>query len=138
MSERSSSRLRRLAAPLALAAVLATGCGDGTEESAQEGETPPLADHPGAGAYAEHCASCHGTDLRGTDQGPSHLSQVYEPGHHPDWSFELAIREGVRGHHWSFGDMPPIEGISADEIDDVIAYVRAVQDAEGFEPYPPS
>ncbi|MEN8239719.1 MAG: cytochrome c, partial [Actinomycetota bacterium] len=28
--------------------------------------------------YQASCASCHGTDLRGTDKGPSHLSVVYE------------------------------------------------------------
>ena len=34
--------------------------------------------------YAANCAECHGADLRGTDKGPSHLSEVYEPGHHAD------------------------------------------------------
>ena len=49
-------------------------------------------------------------------------------------AFEVAIRDGVRAHHWDFGDMPPIEGLSGTEVDDIIAYVRAVQDAEGSSP----
>ena len=91
----------------------------------------------GAEIYAQSCASCHGDDLRGTDRGPSHLSIVYEPGHHSDESFRAAIREGSPQHHWRFGDMPPVEGLDDAEIDAVIAYVREVQEREGFEPYPP-
>ena len=91
----------------------------------------------GAEVYAESCASCHGADLRGTDRGPSHLSTVYEPGHHSDESFRAAIRDGAPQHHWRFGDMPPVEGLDDDQIDAVIAYVREVQEREGFEPYPP-
>lgn len=91
----------------------------------------------GAEVYAESCASCHGADLRGTDRGPSHLSIVYEPGHHSDESFRAAIRDGSPQHHWRFGDMPPVEGLDDDQIDAVIAHVREVQEREGFEPYPP-
>lgn len=92
----------------------------------------------GQAIYAARCASCHGADLRGTDRGPSHLSKVYEPGHHGDASFKAAIEKGSRQHHWDFGDMPPVAGLSPDEIAAVIAYVRSVQGAQGFEPYPPS
>ena len=137
MRDSSPHRFWRLTTMLALVATVVTACGDDSPDPTGTGGSPPLPDQRGAGAYAEHCASCHGADLRGTDQGPSHLSQVYEPGHHPDWSFEVAIREGVRAHHFDYGDMPPVEGISDTEVADIIAYVRAVQDAEGFEPYPP-
>jgi mono/diheme cytochrome c family protein len=119
-----------------LALVVLASCGEG--DAGDTAAAPmPLPDHPGAEPYAQHCASCHGADLRGTDEGPSHLSVVYEPGHHPDWSFEVAVREGVRAHHWSYGDMPPIPDIDDDELDDLIAYIRAVQEDQGFEPYPP-
>ena len=91
----------------------------------------------GEEVYGEACASCHGSDLRGTDRGPSHLSIVYEPGHHPDESFRSAIREGSPAHHWTFGDMPPVDGLDDEQVDAVIAYVRDVQEREGFEPYPP-
>lgn len=48
----------------------------------------------GADLYAVRCAECHGADLRGTDRGPSHLSIVYEPNHHSDATFLLAVRNG--------------------------------------------
>ena len=120
---------------MVITTILVTGCGSDAGTGAAP--DPPLSGHPGAAPYAEHCASCHGTDLRGTDQGPSHLSWVYEPNHHPDRSFEMAIRDGVRAHHWGFGDMAPVPAIDDAEIPLVIEYVRAVQEAEGFEPYPP-
>ena len=92
---------------------------------------------PGAEVYAQSCAECHGADLRGTDKGPSHLSIVYEPGHHSDDSFRNAIANGVGAHHWEFGDMDPVPGLSVGDVDAIIEYVRAVQAREGFEPYPP-
>ena len=33
--------------------------------------------------------------------------------------------------------MPPIAGLGDDEIDAIIAYVRAEQEERGFETYPP-
>lgn len=87
----------------------------------------------GAEVYAESCASCHGADLRGTDKGPSHMSIVYEPNHHTDDSFRRAIADGAPQHHWNFGDMEPVEGLTEDDIEAVIAYVRAEQERQGFE-----
>jgi len=91
----------------------------------------------GAALYEQSCASCHGSDLRGTDKGPSHLSQVYAPDHHPDASFRAAIAQGTRAHHWQFGNMAPVADLDDDEIDLIIAYIREEQDQRGFEPYPP-
>ena len=114
-------------------AVAAAACGaDSADDSA-----PPAAASEGATLYNANCASCHGSDLRGTALGPSHLSIVYEPGHHPDDSFRAAISDGVTPHHWPFGAMPPVIGLDDDEIDAIIAYIREVQQREGFEPYPP-
>lgn len=87
--------------------------------------------------YQTNCASCHGTDLRGTDKGPSHLSVVYEPNHHGDAAFQLAVLNGVPQHHWPFGDMDPVPGLSEDDLDAITAYVRENQRISGFEPYPP-
>ncbi|MCB0953214.1 MAG: cytochrome c [Microthrixaceae bacterium] len=83
--------------------------------------------------YQANCASCHGSDLRGTDKGPSHLSSIYEPGHHGDNAFRSAIEIGAVQHHWPFGDMPPVPGLSSTEVDAIIAYVREVQEREGLE-----
>ena len=87
--------------------------------------------------YQTNCAECHGGDLRGTDKGPSHLSIVYVPGHHGDQAFVVAARAGVRAHHWDFGNMAPVEGLSDDDLTAIIAFVRENQRIEGFEPYPP-
>ena len=87
--------------------------------------------------YQANCATCHGTDLRGTATGPSHLSIVYEPNHHGDIAFVLAAKNGVQAHHWSFGNMAPVPGLSDDDLAAIVAYVREIQRIEGFEPYPP-
>lgn len=87
--------------------------------------------------YQASCASCHGSDLRGTDEGPSHLSIVYEPGHHGDIAFVRAARNGVPQHHWPFGDMLPVPGLSDEELEAIVAYVRENQRIFGFESYPP-
>jgi mono/diheme cytochrome c family protein len=91
----------------------------------------------GAGLYQANCAVCHGSDLRGTDQGPSFLSVVYEPGHHGDGAFLIAVMAGVRQHHWDFGPMPPIPGLTAQDVEAIVAFVRDQQRIHGFEPYRP-
>ena len=114
-------------------AVLVAACSgdDGGDVSSTAGNDPTVTD--GAALYEANCASCHGSDLRGTDRGPSHLSIVYEPNHHPDDAFRSAIANGARQHHWDFGDMPPVDGLSDDEVEAIIDFVRATQEREGFE-----
>lgn len=97
----------------------------------------PLLVAEGDVLYQANCASCHGADLRGTALGPSHLSVVYQPGHHGDGAFALAAINGVRAHHWGFGDMAPISGLSQEDLDRIVTFVRETQRIEGFEPYPP-
>ena len=87
--------------------------------------------------YGANCAACHGSDLRGTELGPPQLSVVYQPGHHPDESYVRAVLSGVPAHHWGFGDMAPISGLTQDDIARITAFVREKQRIEGFEPYPP-
>lgn len=110
-----------------LAVASAAACGGSGSETASSG------DADGEALYAANCASCHGADLTGTDLGPSHLSIVYEPSHHPDESFEAAIRNGAPQHHWDFGPMPPIEGLDDDEIDAIIEFIRSEQERRGLE-----
>jgi mono/diheme cytochrome c family protein len=116
-------------------AALLTGCGAGTETTIPPQEAGLV--EAGGELYAANCAQCHGEDLRGTEQGPSHLSQVYEPGHHGDGAFLVAVVGGVRPHHWDFGPMPPIEGLTPEDVEAIVAFVRETQRVEGFEPYPP-
>lgn len=132
----------RRRASLALAAVAATGglliaaCGAAGGDAEIPPQDPDLV-AAGSELYAAHCAECHGTDLRGTDKGPSHLSIVYEPSHHGDGAFLRAVQVGSPAHHWGFGDMPPVEGLAPQDVEAIVAFVRETQRIEGFEPYPP-
>ena len=129
-STRDARRSRWLGA-VALTVLVGSCAGD-------DSDSPPgAASTEGAQLYANRCASCHGTDLRGTDVGPSLLSEIYAPDHHPDDSFRAAIRDGVTAHHWELGPMPAISGLDDDEITAIITSVRDRQEREGFEPYPP-
>lgn len=82
--------------------------------------------------FDQFCAQCHGISGVGTDQGPPFLSRIYHPGHHADGAFFLAARNGVRAHHWKFGNMPPVEGISDRQIQMIVDYVRALQQVNGI------
>ncbi|GAA3713229.1 hypothetical protein GCM10022421_20590 [Oceanisphaera sediminis] len=83
-------------------------------------------------AYQDNCASCHGADLNGTRKGPPFIHKVYEPSHHGDEAFYRAAANGVRAHHWRFGDMPPVAGVTREEVGDIIAYIREQQRQQGI------
>jgi mono/diheme cytochrome c family protein len=86
----------------------------------------------GQAAFNTYCSACHGSDAGGTNSGPPLIHKIYHPGHHGDMAFLLAARQGSRAHHWSFGDMPPVPGVSDAELADIIAFVREVQHANGI------
>ena len=86
----------------------------------------------GAGLFAKYCVECHGENAAGSDKGPPLIHKYYEPGHHPDQAFLVAALYGVRRHHWKFGNMPPVEGISQDEVIKIVTFVRAVQRDNGI------
>ena len=120
-------RLLLITATLVL---LLTACGS---ESAGAPEAVATGDVAlGVILYQANCAQCHGADLRGTEQGPPHLDAVYLPNHHGDFSFRSAVQNGVQPHHWQFGPMPPIDGLSDQDVTDIIAYVRAEQQRAGL------
>lgn len=87
----------------------------------------------GQAIFEQNCATCHGRNASGTDKGPPLVHPIYEPSHHADLAFLLAARNGVRAHHWRFGSMPPVEGVTEREIEGVVAYVRELQRANGIE-----
>jgi mono/diheme cytochrome c family protein len=91
-----------------------------------------LTEQKGQVAFTENCAVCHGQNALGTEQGPPFVHNIYNPGHHSDESFFLAAQRGVRAHHWPYGDMPPQPQVTASEVAAIIAYVRAVQAANGI------
>jgi mono/diheme cytochrome c family protein len=97
--------------------------------------TPGLMPNPAAGKklFAAHCAQCHGADLRGSPTGPPLLHKIYEPAHHGDVAFQLAVRNGSRAHHWKFGDMQPVPGLTPDDVAHITAYVRHEQRKAGIQ-----
>ncbi|MDQ5878101.1 MAG: hypothetical protein QG616_1108 [Pseudomonadota bacterium] len=86
--------------------------------------------------FDKHCATCHGADLKGNDKGekkgPPLLHKIYEPSHHGDAAFQLAAKNGVRAHHWPFGDMAPVPQVTPDDVAHITAYVRAEQRKVGI------
>lgn len=115
---------------LGLVLLSLAGCGGAATDDVAAQDPALVA--KGSELYAANCAGCHGQDLRGTDQGPPFLSPIYEPGHHSDGAFLLAVQTGVRAHHWNFGDMPPVEGLSQGDVEAIVAFVREAQRTEGF------
>jgi len=60
----------------------------------------------GKRAFDLSCARCHGENAGGSAAGPPLVHRTYQTAHHAGVAFELAVRQGVRAHHWRFGDMP--------------------------------
>lgn len=83
--------------------------------------------------FKKNCAACHGDNAAGRDGlGPPLVHKIYEPGHHGDGAFFLAVQQGVRAHHWPFGNMQPVAGVSHNDVENIIAYVRTLQRANGI------
>ncbi|MEH6527405.1 MAG: cytochrome c [Sneathiella sp.] len=98
-------------------------------------EVPVLTARAQAGnkAFDTNCASCHGINAAGRDgKAPPLIHRIYEPNHHGDMSFVMAAKNGVRAHHWPFGNMPPVGGITKAEIENIITFVRELQRANGI------
>lgn len=110
-----------------------------------QGEGPTLADvtlpaslsetaQIGQRGFEATCAVCHGMNAAGRDGfGPPLVHRIYEPGHHADAAFFLAVQNGVRAHHWPFGNMPPQEGLTRADVAAIVTYVRELQRANGIE-----
>jgi mono/diheme cytochrome c family protein len=89
----------------------------------------------GQGLFQTVCATCHGPSLRGTDQGPPLLHPWYAAGAgHDDTQVLSVIGNGTAGHMWKFGDMPKPAGVKPGQEKDVLAYIRAMQAANGIGP----
>ena len=146
----------RISGPLTVAAALlfstiGTGC---SREPEQEAALPPQAAQPpvdevqvllrqlastsppevaeGKMLFEQNCSVCHGPAGDGTTQGPPLVHIIYEPNHHADVAFILAARNGVRAHHWRFGDMPPLPGVSEQTVLQIVGYIRWLQQQVGI------
>jgi mono/diheme cytochrome c family protein len=99
-----------------------------------EGGSSRAAGDPKAGEtkFNANCAGCHGERGTGTKQGPPLVHKIYEPNHHGDAAFQRAAAQGVRAHHWNFGDMPKITSVTPADVDDIVKYIRTLQHQAGI------
>jgi hypothetical protein len=70
--------------------------------------------------------------MKGTKKGPPFLHRIYHPGHHADGSFYVAVQRGTRQHHWKFGNMEPVTGVSQAMVASIVQYVRFMQKQAGI------
>ncbi len=96
------------------------------------GATAPAELHNGEQKFNANCSTCHGVGGVGTTQGPPLVHKVYEPNHHGDAAFQRAAANGVKAHHWQFGDMPKITTVVPDDVDHIVKYVRWLQKQAGI------
>ncbi len=129
-----ATRVGDLALPMMLGALMVLGGCDSPSGGDRVATPAPRAAEAGHGKalFEANCAQCHGADMRGTAKGPPLLHPYYRPAHHADLAFYWAVEKGVRQHHWHFGDMPPVPGLSRADVTDIIAYVRQSQRAAGI------
>ena len=134
---------RFLMAVLFVPVLLLGACSNSAYESAPKDSSgqKPITSSPsqtptelakGEALFLAHCARCHGLRAVGTNNGPPLVHKIYEPNHHGDLSFHRAVQMGVVAHHWSFGNMPRIEGVGPGEVDAIVAYIRWLQRQTGI------
>ena len=87
----------------------------------------------GKRAFDAVCADCHGDNAAGKmGIAPPLIHKIYEPSHHADMAFFMAVERGVQAHHWSFGNMPPQQGLTRADVAGIVTYVRELQRANGI------
>ncbi|HHI94180.1 MAG TPA: cytochrome c [Gammaproteobacteria bacterium] len=87
----------------------------------------------GRALFVANCSQCHGPAGHGTGQGPPLVDKIYRAAHHADITFHWAVKNGVKQHHWGFGDMPPIGNVSPEDVGHIIAYIRQQQRNAGIQ-----
>ena len=87
----------------------------------------------GKRAFEAVCADCHGENAAGKmGIAPPLIHKIYEPSHHGDMAFQMAAANGVRAHHWKFGNMPPQPEVTRADVTSITAYIREMQRANGI------
>ena len=123
--------------------VFVSGCSEnGSNAQSSSASSPTIrvsADTPlpveltnGETKFNTFCSRCHGAQGKGTNNGPPLVHKIYEPNHHADMAFQRAAANGVRAHHWKFGNMPKIEGVTPEEVTQIIGYIRWLQQQAGI------
>lgn len=109
------------------------GCGEQGAKSNKKISPQAAADPElGKAIFSANCKACHGKEGLGTRNGPPLIHKIYEPGHHSDFSFYRAVSSGVKSHHWRFGNMLAIPGVSPEDVGHIIAYIRQQQRLAGI------
>lgn len=112
---------------------LLVACDSSEPKPATGGGPVPAEFQVGETTFNATCAACHGKQAAGTDHGPPLVHKIYEPNHHGDQAFQLAAANGVRAHHWEFGNMPKVEGVTPGDVDQIVKYVRWLQRQAGIQ-----
>ena len=87
----------------------------------------------GKNIFEHKCQSCHGINAAGSHEiGPPLVHKIYEPNHRSDQSFYRAVALGVKAHHWPFGNMAAVEGLTQGDVKAIISYVRELQRENGI------
>lgn len=115
---------------LALGAIAA--CDSSQPMQAGESGPVPAELQAGEAKFNANCSVCHGKQGVGTQQGPPLVHKIYEPNHHGDAAFQRAAAMGVKAHHWQFGNMPKIESVTPEDVDQIIQYIRWLQKQAGI------
>jgi cytochrome c oxidase cbb3-type subunit III len=76
---------------------------------------------PGAAIFAANCAGCHGADGRGGEHAPN-IATAPEVQHLMDRELAAIVRYGISG-----AGMPAFSSLKAQEVADVVAYLRILQ-----------
>jgi mono/diheme cytochrome c family protein len=117
---------------LVLALGAAPACSQGESQPQSATAAVPAELQSGEQKFVTNCSACHGVGGVGTKQGPPLVHKVYEPNHHGDAAFQRAAANGVQSHHWEFGNMPKIPGVSPSDVELIVKYVRWLQKQAGI------
>jgi mono/diheme cytochrome c family protein len=117
---------------LVAAALLLVACGNGNGDEVAVDTAEEADPARGQELFQNNCAACHGEMADGTSSGPPLVHEVYEPGHHSDESFQIAVAQGTPQHHWDYGPMPPVGGLDRQDVADITAWIRDLQREAGI------
>ncbi|MGQ0666566.1 MAG: c-type cytochrome [Nitrospiraceae bacterium] len=110
----------------------APACSQSETQSKGPAGSVPADVQGGEQKFTANCSACHGAAGVGTTQGPPLVHRIYEPNHHGDAAFQRAAANGVKAHHWEFGDMPKVVTVKPDDVEQIVKYVRWLQKQAGI------
>lgn len=119
---------------LSIPAVVLVVFGTSGIGSLEEGSPAPISyDNidQGVAAFSDACAACHGRLADGTGRGPNLIAPQYGRSTFRDDQFRRAVRMGMPARR-GYGAMPPAPGVSARNLERMIAFVRELQRNKGI------